>query len=295
LTLQKLRTKEQVAGILFVLPWILGLLLFVGGSVVASFFISLTDWNLLSPPEWVGLGNYTKLIFDDPLVRKSLMVSSLYTIVSVPLGLSLALLIAVGLNRPCPGRYILRTIYYLPSVISGVAVAMLWQWIYNPEFGLANTILRFFSLPTPGWLTSEVWALPALILMSLWGIGGAMVIYLAGLQTIPPYLYEAALIDGAGRWNLFRHVTLPMLSPVLFFTIIMGVIGSFQVFTQAAIMTNGGPANATLMFVLYVYRNAFEWLQMGYASALAWLFFLVVFGLTLLNFLLAKHWVYYED
>jgi multiple sugar transport system permease protein len=290
-----LRRDETIAGILFVLPWILGLILFAAGPVIASFFFSFTDWNLLSPPKWIGLGNYTKLFYEDPLVRKSLSVSFIYTIISVPLGLSLALLLAIGLNRPCPGRYILRTIYYLPSVISGVAVAMLWQWIYNPEFGLANSLLRSLSLPAPGWLTSEFWALPALILMSLWGLGGAMVIYLAALQTIPTQLYEAALIDGAGPWNTFLNVTVPMISPVLFFTLIMGIIGSFQVFTQAAIMTNGGPANSTLMYVLYIYRNAFEWLQMGYASALAWVFFMLVLCLTLINFILAKYWVYYED
>jgi multiple sugar transport system permease protein len=290
-----LRRDETIAGILFVLPWILGLVLFVAGPVIASFIFSFTDWNLLSPPKWIGLGNYSRLFFEDPLVRKSLTVSFIYTTISVPLGLSLALLLAIGLNRPCPGQYILRTIYYLPSVISGVAVAMLWQWIYNPEFGLANSLLRSLSLPAPGWLTSESWSLPALILMSFWGVGGAMVIYLAALQTIPSQLYEAALIDGAGPWNTFLNVTIPMLSPVLFFTLIMGIIGSFQVFTQAAIMTNGGPANSTLMYVLYIYRNAFEWLQMGYASALAWIFFMVVLCLTFMNFILAKHWVYYED
>ncbi|MCX7018123.1 MAG: sugar ABC transporter permease [bacterium] len=292
---RSLRARETTAAWIFVLPWLLGLLLFVAGPIITSFIVSFTDWDLLTRPKWIGAQNYKELLGNDPLLWQSVKVSAIYTFASVPLGMGFALLVALGLNRRLPGLAIFRTIYYLPAILSGVAVAMLWQWVFSPEFGLINTFLRYFSLPAPGWLASESWALPALIIMGLWGIGGTAIIYLSGLQNIPDQLYEAAMIDGAGPWKSFRHVTIPMLSPVLFFTLIMGIIGSFQVFTQAYVMTNGGPANATLFFVLYLYRNAFEWLKMGYASALAWLLFVIILSLTLLNFALAKYWVHYED
>ncbi len=287
--------RELLAGYLFAMPWLIGIVLFIAGPVIFSFIISFTDWDLLNPPHWIGWANYATLVHEDPLFWKSIRVSAIYTLFSVPLGMAFALAVALALNMNLPGQSVMRTIYYLPSILSGVAVALLWQWIFNAEFGLINVLLRKIGLPAPGWLTSEQWALPALIIMSLWGIGGTMIIYLAGLQGIPPHLYEAARIDGANLLQMFRNITLPMLSPVLFFTLIMGIIGSFQVFTQAYVMTNGGPAHATLFFVLYLYRNAFEWLKMGYASALAWLLFIIILLLTLINFYMSRYWVHYDD
>ncbi len=290
-----LEKKENHAGYLFALPWFLGMVFFVAGPAVASFVISLTEWNILSRPVWVGLGNYAKLFKADPLFYKSLMVTVTYTVFAVPLGMSVAMALALGLNRKMKGSSVFRSIFFLPTVLSGVAVAMLWQWLFNPEFGAINAALRLLHLPTPGWLASEFWALPALILMSLWGVGGTAIIYLAGLQNIPGQLYEAAAIDGAGRIRMFFHVTLPMMSPVLFLTLVLGIIGSFQVFTQAFVMTGGGPNHATEFYALYLYRHAIEYLNMGYASAMAWILFVIVLTLTLYQLRLSKKWVYYEE
>jgi len=269
--------------------------LFVAGPIVASFVLSFCDWNILSPPQFVGAENYRRLAVEDPLFFQSLKVTLVYTIFSVPLGMVLALSLAIALNRPLPGRSVLRTVFFLPSVLSGVAVAMLWQWVFNAEYGLINIVLRAVHLPAPPWLASEHWALPALIVMSLWGVGGMVIIYLAGLQNIPNQLYESAWIDGAGPIRAFFAITLPMLSPVLFFTLIVGTIGAFQVFTQAYIMTGGGPNQATYFYALHLYHEAFEFLHMGYASAMAWVLFVIVFALTALQLYLSRHWVHYED
>jgi multiple sugar transport system permease protein len=199
------------------------------------------------------------------------------------------------LNRDIKGVAWFRTIFYLPSVISGVAVSLLWMWIFNPDFGILNHLLwKFFRIQGPAWIASEEWVIPSLIIMSLWGIGGGIVIYLAGLQGIPTELYEAAEIDGAGGWRKLINITLPMISPVIFFNLVMGIIGSFQVFTQAYVMTNGGPNNASLFMVLYLYRNAFQYFSMGYASAIAWILFMIIMALTMLVFKSSPMWVYYE-
>ncbi len=285
--------KEAREGYLFILPWLVGFLIFTLGPLVASIFLSHSNWDIFSAPEFIGMANYAKM-FGDPLFKKSLWNTFYYTIFSIPLGMAGGLALALLLNQKVKGLPVFRTLFYLPSVTSGVAVALLWKWIFNPEFGIANAILGWFGLPALQWLASPTWAMPALIIMSLWGVGGGMLIYLAGLQGIPGQLYEAAELDGAGTWSCFINITLPMLSPTLFFQLITGIIGSFQIFTQAYVMTNGGPVNATLFYVLYLYRNAFQWWKMGYASALAWFLFIVILLLTLLQFKLSKRWVNYD-
>ncbi len=292
---REISRQENLAGYLFVMPWFLGMLLFVAGPVAVSFVLSMTDWNILSKPSWIGLENYHKLFSDDPLFYTSLRVTLIYTLGAVPLGIAAALGLALLLNQPIRGLGLFRSVFFLPSILSGVAVAMLWQWLFNVDFGVFNSCLRMLHLPELGWLGSETWALPSLILMSLWGVGGSAIIYLAGLQNIPTQLYESAAIDGASEWKQFRHITIPMLSPLLFLTLVMGIIGSFQVFTQAYVMTGGGPNHATEFYALYLYRQAIEYLNMGYASAMAWILLAIVLVLTIIQFSISRYWVYYEE
>jgi multiple sugar transport system permease protein len=281
-------------GYLFISPWLIGFLAFTTIPMAASLYFSLTDWNIVTPPRFIGLDNYRALFFEDPLFWQSLKVTAIYTLFSVPLRLGLALLAAVLLARPLLGNGIFRTILYIPEVVSGVALALLWTWNFNPEFGLINAGLRALGIPGPGWIYSSGWALPALILMSTWKIGGNMVIYLAALQAIPKELYEAAELDGAGAWSKFWSVTLPMLSPAIFFTLVLGAITSLQVFTEAYVMTRGGPGNATMFYALYLYFAAFEFREMGYASAMAWVLFAITMTMTLFIFSTVRRWVYYE-
>lgn len=288
------RMRESITGWLWASPWILGFLIFTLGPMLTSLYYSFTDYGLLSPPQWIGLGNYRTMIMDDPLTLQGLKVTTVYGVVSVPMSLVLGLVIAILLNQEIVAMPYWRTLYYLPSVVAGVAVAMMWSWIFNSDFGVANWLLGMVGIKGPNWFTDPHWALPAIIIMNVWGFGGSMIIYLAGLQSIPSVLYEAALIDGAGAWHRFRHVTIPMLSPTVFFTLIMGLIGALQTFTPAYIMTNGGPRNATLFFMLHLYRNAFQWLKMGYASALAWVLFVYILILTLLVVRSSPAWVHYE-
>ncbi|NPV81570.1 MAG: sugar ABC transporter permease [Firmicutes bacterium] len=279
---------------LFISPWILGFFVFSAGPILASLVLSFTEYNIASPPRFVGLENISRLLHD-PLFWQALKVTSLYSLFSVPLGIIVSLIVALLLNQKVYGLALFRTIYYSPSVVSGVAVSLLWMWIFNPEFGILNYILhKLFHIQGPMWLMSEQWVIPALVLMSLWGVGGSIVIYLAGLQGIPTQLYEAAEIDGANSWYKFRSITLPLMSPVIFFNLIMGIIGSFQVFTQAYVMTGGGPHYASLFYVLYLYQHAFQYFRMGYASALAWVLFLIILILTLAIFRSSSLWVYYE-
>lgn len=292
--ISRLAAIEERYFYLFISPWIIGFLLFVLVPMIASIFFSFCRYDVLTPPNWCGLDNYRRL-FSDELFWKSLKATSLYALGSVPLGLAISLFIALMLNRDIKGVAWFRTVFYLPSVISGVAVSLLWMWIFNPDFGILNHLLwKFFRIQGPAWIASEEWVIPSLIIMSLWGIGGGIVIYLAGLQGIPTELYEAAEIDGAGGWRKLINITLPMISPVIFFNLVMGIIGSFQVFTQAYVMTNGGPNNASLFMVLYLYRNAFQYFSMGYASAIAWILFMIIMALTMLVFKSSPMWVYYE-
>ena len=295
--MKKQARREALEGILFASPWLAGFLLFTAGPMIASFLLSFTRWNGITPFQdlrWIGGENYIRLLFQDPSFAKALRNTAFYALFSVPLGLSMGLMLALLLNQKVRGMAFFRTIFYLPSVVSGVATSMLWLWLFNPSFGGINWVLHRLRLPEPGWLTDERTAIWVFILMSLWGAGNAMLINLAGLQGIPIHLYEAAELDGAGPMARFRHVTLPMLSPTLFFNLVMGIIGSFQVFTSAYVMTEGGPNEATLFYVLYLYQKAFEQFQMGYASAMAWILFAIVLALTLLVLRSSRLWVYYE-
>jgi len=289
--------REALEGILFASPWLIGFVFFTAGPMIASFLLSFTRWNGITPLhelKWIGAENYVKLLTTDHSFAKAFRNTAFYAVVAVPLGLATALSLALMLNQRVRGLAAFRTIFYLPSVVSGVATSMLWLWLFNPSFGGVNWVLHLLRLPEPGWLTDESTALWVFILMSVWGVGNTMLITLAGLQEVPTHLYEAAALDGASTLSRFRHVTLPMLSPTLFFNLVMGIIGSFQVFTSAYVMTGGGPNEATLFYVLYLYQKAFEQFQMGYASALAWILFAVVLALTLLVFRSSRLWVYYE-
>lgn len=285
--------REALDGYLFILPWMLGFVLWTAGPMLASLLISFTRWEIVTPWEWVGLTQYQKLFRDDRFYQ-SLYNTAFYVFLGVPIHLFVALLAALAMNVKIHGTRVYRTIYYLPSITPAVANSILWLWIFNPEFGLANAFLGLFGLPGVYWLQDPRWAKPSFIIMSLWSIGGQMVILLAGLQSIPQSLYDAASIDGGGVWARFRHITLPMLSPTLFFNLIVAIIGAFQVFTQAYVITSGGPENATLFYVLYLYRMAFENFRMGYASAMAWMLFLIIMVFTFVQFRLANIWVFYE-
>ena len=285
--------REEREFYLFISPWLIGFVLFGAGPILASAAISFTDWSLLSSPNWTGLENYRKL-FSDPLFYVTLKNTLYYAFASVFLGIVVAFLLALLLNQKVWGMSIFRTIFYLPSVVAGIATALLFINIFNPDFGLLNYALGQLGIQGPGWLTSPQWAMPALIIMSLWGAGGGMVIYLAGLQSIPEQLYEAASLDGAGTFRKFWNITVPMMSPVIFFNMIVGVISSLQAFVLIYVMTNGGPANATLVYGLYLYRKAFEFFEMGYASAMAWVLFVAIMIITAIQFRLARRWVYYE-
>ncbi|HZQ99341.1 MAG TPA: sugar ABC transporter permease [Chloroflexota bacterium] len=290
----KMARREALWFYFLVSPWLVHFLVLSLGPIVASAVLSLTQYDIVNPPLFLGLANYRRMLVDDPLFLQSLKVTTIWVAAGLPLRLVVALLLAVLLNQRLPGVGVFRTLYYLPSVISGVAAAVVWMWLLQPQFGLLNYALRVVGLPTPDWLSSPSWALPGLIVMSLWSTGATMVIFLAGLQGIPSELYEAAAIDGAGRVRQFSAITVPMITPVILFNLIVGIISSFQVFTQAFIMTNGGPSNATLFYVLYLYRVAFQYSQMGYASAMAWVLFLIVLVLSLLVFRSSDRWVHYE-
>jgi multiple sugar transport system permease protein len=289
-----IRGREAIECYLFIAPMVLGLLLFYIGPMIASFYFSFTEYDMLSTAQWVGFDNYQTLM-DDAKFWKSLRVTAVYSGISVPLVLLLALAMALLLNQRFKGVAIFRGIYYLPTVMSGVAVATLWRWIFNSDFGILNLMLEKIGIRGPMWLTTETWAMPALILTSLWTAGGSMLIFLAGLQGIPADLYEAAEIDGAGAWNRFRNITLPLISHVTFFNLVLGIIGALQVFTEAFVLTKGGPNDSTLLLSVYLYRNAFQFLKMGYASAIAWVMFLIVMALTLIVFKSAPMWVHYQE
>jgi len=287
------RRTEALWALLFISPWLLGFLLFTAGPMVYSFVISFWDTNFLNRNDYVGLANYEEMVAD-PLFYKSLRVTFLYTVLTVPFATVIALGLALLLNNTLRFNAFYRTVYYLPAVVSGVAVALVWGWVLNPTDGLVNQTLRLVGIPGPRWFASEDWAVPGLVLIALWGTGTNMLLYLAGLQSIPTELREAAKIDGAGAVRSFLNVTLPLLTPTIFFNVILNVIGSFQVFTQAYVLTRGGPNNATLTMVMYLYRAAFQEFRFGYASALAWTLFAIIFGFTLILIRSQSLWVHYE-
>jgi multiple sugar transport system permease protein len=285
--------RQAIWCYIFIAPSVLGLLLFSLGPMIASLWLSFTSYDMLSSPVWVGAENY-RTLFADPIFRKSLSVTLIYGVVSVPATMILALILAIMLNAKLPALKFFRSAYYLPSVISGVAVATLWKWLFNGEYGLINAALAKVGINGPSWLTDEHWALRALIFMSLWAFGGTMMIYLAGLQGVPKELYEAAKVDGASTIRQHLHVTVPMLSSVTLFNLIMGIINSLQVFAEPFVLTQGGPNNSTLLLSVYLYQNAFQYLKMGYASAIAWVAFGIILVLTLLVFRSMPMWVHTE-
>lgn len=278
---------------LMISPWLLGLLMFVLGPMIASLVLSFTRWDLLSPPQFVGLDNYEKMI-EDPLFWQSLKVTAIYTGVYVPIELVGGLLLAMLMNQKLRFRSVFRTIYYLPSVLPGVAFVVVWMWILHPDVGLINRLLSLFGLQGPRWLVDPDWALAALLMMSVWGLGRSMVIYLGSLQGIPTHLYEAAAIDGATGWQSFWRVTLPMLTPTILFNLVLSIISTFQSFTSAFVATGGGPLDSTLFFVLYLYQQAFQRFSMGYASALAWVLFVIILILTWIVLRSSDRWVFYS-
>jgi multiple sugar transport system permease protein len=285
--------KEEIAGYLFILPWLIGFVVFQLGAMIVALVMSLLKADFLSPPTFVGLRNYQNLL-DDATFFKALINTAIYAMGRMPFVIAIGLAIAMLLNRDRWGVRGMRTLYFLPSVTSGVAVALLWIWMFNPDYGLINAGLGLIGIQGPGWIWTEEWALPGLVIVSLWGVGNSMLIYLAGLRGVPVELYEAASLDGAGPLRKFVAITLPMITPTLFYTLITGIIFSYQIFLNAYILTNGGPNNATLTMVLYVYRKGFQEFAMGYASAVAWVLFLVILAFTLLVFRSSSAWVYYE-
>ena len=290
-TLAKANTRN---GLLFTAPALIGLAVFTVYPVASLLYYSFCRYTALKPPAWVGLGNYHSLMHDQ-LFAESLYNTLYYTVLAVPVGIIVAFGLAVMLNAKVKGLAVFRTVFYLPSIVPVVASSVLWLWILNPDYGLINIILRKLGMPGPGWLADPNWSKPALILMSTWGVGGSVVIYLAGLQDVPQELYEASSIDGASGWQKTWHITIPFMSPYIFFTAVMGIIGSTQYFTQAWVMTGGtgGPANSTMFFAMYLFQNAFQMFKMGYACAMAWLLFLLILGATLLLFKSSARYVYY--
>lgn len=277
---------------LLIAPWLVGLLLFHGGPILAALALSFADWPLPRPPSFVGLDHFRTLLAD-PLFGRTLFNTAYYALGTVPPGIALGLGLALLLHRRRRGVTLFRTLFFLPTVVSGVATILLWGWVFNPRYGIANALLAAVGIRGPAWLQDEAWAMPALILMSLWNVGANLIIYLAALQGVPQDLHEAAALDGAGRWARFRHITWPLISPVTFFLLVVNLIGSFQVFTPTYILTRGGPNNATMTLPLYIYFNAFVWGRLGYASALALVLFALILALTLLQFRLAERWVFY--
>lgn len=292
----KRRKKESFFGILFALPVILGFIIFVFSPLVISAVMSFTDYNVMSAEtKFVGFDNF-KHFFDgtDMYFAKSLATTAYYVLLSVPLQIVFAFCIALVLNEPVKGRSVFRTIFYLPTIVPAVASSIVWMMMFDPDTGILNAVLRAFGLPASMWIYGESTVIPSLALMSLWTVGGTVVIFLAGLQNVPRELYEAVEVDGGGWFAKLRSVTIPMVSPTIFFNLIMSFIGSFQVFSQAYIMTTGGPNNASLFYVYYMYREAFQYGNIGVASALGWILFLIILVLTMIVFKSSALWVFYE-
>ncbi len=286
---------DLINGLIFVSPWLIGFLLFIIYPLLASLYYSFTDYNVLQPAKFVGARNFTDMLGKDHLFWTAVKNTFIYAICSIPLNICASICLALLLNVKVRGMSIYRTIFYLPSVFPQVVTALLFSWMLNPQFGLINAMLRQVGLPGLGWLTDPNWAKPAIILLNLWGIGGSMVIYLASLQDVPRHLYEAADIDGAGALVKTWYITLPMITPTIFFNLVLGTIEAFQSFTFVYVLTNGdgGPLDSTLFYSLLLYRNAFSYLKMGYASAMAWLLALTIILISLLIFKSSGRWVFY--
>lgn len=289
------RKREALEGILYLSPWIVGFIVFVAGPLLASAVMSFTKYNILRPPEFIGLNNYVYAFTKDDLFLPSIMRTFYYAILLVPLAMAGSLIVAILLNQKLLATTVWRTMFFLPTLTPLVATALLWRWMLNPDVGLINYLLHQVGIQGPGWLNSIEWAIPALVLMGLWAsVGGSrMIIFLAGLQDVPVELLEAAEIDGAGTWSKFRHITLPMITPTVFFNLVLGIIFALRTFDVAFVSTAGGPARATWFISLHIYQNAFVSFDMGYSSAMAWLLFVLLFGLTYLQFRLSGRWVFY--
>ncbi|HEY7036671.1 MAG TPA: sugar ABC transporter permease [Thermomicrobiales bacterium] len=292
---RRLRRGELLPGLLFISPWIIGFAWFQLYPIVASIRYSFTDYNMMQPPVWVGLDNYHRLFTNDDLFRKSLINTAVYAVLSVPLNVAVAFFFALLLNLRIPGRPVFRTIFYFPAVIPSVATAILWSMLLSTRGGLINVLVDALGYHPIPWLTSPSWTMPSLILLSLWGIGPIVVIFLAGLQDVPRELYEAAKLDGAGPFRLVRDVTIPMLSPVILFNFIIGIIAALQVFAQPfVIFRGGGPLNSVLMYSVQLYTVAFQQFHMGYAAAMAWILFAIIFVLSLTAIRLSNRYVHYD-
>ena len=290
------RQREALQGYLYIAPWFIGFLIFTAGPLIASLGLSFTEWGFVDEPKFIGLANYQKMA-TDPVFWIALRVTITFTLLSVPLVMLTSLSVALLLTREVRGARVFRTIYYLPSVIGGVPMALLWTWVFNPDYGILNRLLALANLPGVDWLGNPRSALLAVVVVSAWSFGLPMVVFIAGLQNIPPVLYEAASLDGASVFRRFRSVTLPLLSPTFFFLLVMQIIGSFQIFDVVYVISDGvgNPLRSTLMYLLYFVQNAFQRFQMGYASALVWVLFLIIMALTLLVFKSSSLWVFYES
>mgnify|MGYP001434136715 CR=1 FL=1 len=287
--------KNDLNGILFASPAIIGFLLFTLGPMIYSFYVSFTDFSGTNVPSFIGLDNYERMFSGkDQYFYKSLGVTIYFVVLSVPTAIIYSFLIALLLNRDVRGKAVFRTIFYLPSIVPIIAISFIWLWLLNPDLGLANEMLQSLGLPTSQWIFGEKSVIPSLAMMNLWTTGGTMIIFLAGLQDIPRQLYEAIEMDGGSRLAKLRHITVPMMTPTIFFNLIMGIINGFQIFSQAYVMTNGGPNNASLFYVFYLYREAFQFSRMGSASAIAWVLFAIIMALTIIIFKTSRKWVYYE-
>ncbi|WP_262174983.1 carbohydrate ABC transporter permease [Saccharococcus sp. Marseille-Q5394] len=290
------KRMEGLQGYVFILPWIVGFIAFTAGPLIFSFAASFTNYNITSQMDFVGFENYENLFTADNLFWTSLYNTLYYVLFSIPLTTAGAIFLSALLNQDVPGIRFFRTIYYLPAVLSGVGVYLLWMQLLDPGTGLVNNALGWFGIPGPNWLFDPDWTKPALIFMKMWSVGGGMLLYLASMQGVSKSLYEAAKIDGASSWQQFRFITIPMITPVIFFDIVTSLIGGFQIFQEAYVMSNGegGPVNSMLFYNLYMWKKAFESFDMGYAMAMSWILFIIVFIITIINLKLAPRWVHYE-
>lgn len=290
----KSELKNLRIALVFISPFLIGFSFFVAYPLFASLYYGFTKYSIFRSPVWAGLYNYKKLFMEDTLFFVSLYNTLYYTVFIIPLKLCLALILALLLNSKVKGLAGYRAIFFLPSILPLAATSIVWLWILNPNFGIVSYFLEIFGLYGPGWFSEPAWSKPGLIIMSTWTLGPTMIIFLGGLQGIPNTLYEAARLDGANSLSQIRHITVPLLTPFIFFNAIINLISAFQYFIPAYMVTRGGPANSTLFYVLYLYRNAFLYFKMGYASAIAWILFLIIFGCTVIIVWSSKKWVYYE-
>jgi multiple sugar transport system permease protein len=290
-----MQARDALWGYLFLLPWALGLIIFWIGPILMSFALSFTEYDVISAPRFIGLDNYLKAFFDDDLFWPSIIRTFKYSAIVVPASLAGALGLALLLNRGIRGTNIFRAAFFVPTLTPAVALVLLWSWLLQPEIGPVNIGLKLIGITGPAWLQSQYWALNSIILINLWASmgGNTMLIFLAGLQGVPQEYYEAASLDGAGPWAKFRHVTLPMISPTFFFNLVLGIIGALKVFTTAFVATQGGPSYSTWFFALHIYQQAFAFFKMGYGSALAWVFVVVLLVFTYFQIVLSRRWVYY--